>query len=49
MFADFPLRKLAYLDWKIGILPSRPMEIFFLKGTMILILFLKGTMILVTN
>ena len=31
MFADHPLRKLAYLDWKISILPSRPMEISF-KG-----------------
>ena len=28
MFADHPVRKQAYLDWKIRILPSRPMEIF---------------------
>ena len=28
MFPDHPLRKEAYLDWKIRILPSRPMEIF---------------------
>ena len=31
MFAYHLLRKQAYLDWKIRILPSRPMEIF-LKG-----------------
>ena len=31
MFPDHPVRKQAYLDWKIRILPSRPMEIF-LKG-----------------
>ena len=31
MFADHPVRKQAYLHWKITILPSRPMEIF-LKG-----------------
>ena len=31
MFADNPVRKQAYLDWKIKILPSRPIEIF-LKG-----------------
>ena len=31
MFADHPLRKQAYLDWKISILPSRPIEISF-KG-----------------
>ena len=31
MFADNPLRKQAYLDWKIRILPSCPMQIFF-KG-----------------
>ena len=28
MFADHPVRKQANLDWKIGILPSQPMEIF---------------------
>ena len=28
MFADYPVRKQAYLYWKIRILPSRPMEIF---------------------
>ena len=28
MFADHPVRKQAYLDWKIKILPSSPMEIF---------------------
>ena len=28
MFADHPVRKQAYLDWKIRILPSRPMKIF---------------------
>ena len=28
MFPDHPVRKQAYLDWKIRILPSRPMEIF---------------------
>ena len=28
MFADHPVRKQAYLDWKIRILPSQPMEIF---------------------
>ena len=28
MFADHPLRKQAHLDWKIRILPSRPMEMF---------------------
>ena len=28
MFANHPLRKQAYLDLKIRILPSRPMEIF---------------------
>ena len=28
MFADHPVREQAYLDWKIRILPSRPMEIF---------------------
>ena len=31
MFADHPVRKQAYLDWKIRILPTCPMEIF-LKG-----------------
>ena len=31
MFAHHPVRKQAYLDWKIRILPGRPMEIF-LKG-----------------
>ena len=31
MFPDLPVKKQAYLDWKIRILPSRPMEIF-LKG-----------------
>ena len=31
MFPDHPVRKQAYLDWKIRILPSRPMQIFF-KG-----------------
>ena len=33
MFADHPVRKEAYLDGKIRILPSRPMEIFA-KGLM---------------
>ena len=28
IFPDHPVRKQAYLDWKIKILPSRPMEIF---------------------
>ena len=28
MFADHPVRKEAYLDWKIRILPSRLLEIF---------------------
>ena len=28
MFADHPVRKQAYLDWKIRILPSCPMGIF---------------------
>ena len=28
MFPDHPVREQAYLDWKIKILPSRPMEIF---------------------
>ena len=28
MFPDHPVRKEAYLDYKIRILPSRPMEIF---------------------
>ena len=28
MFPDHPVRKQAYLDWKIRILPSRSMEIF---------------------
>ena len=28
IFADHPVRKKAYLDWKIRILPSQPMEIF---------------------
>ena len=28
MFPDHPVRKQAYLDYKIRILPSRPMEIF---------------------
>ena len=28
MFAGHPVRKQAYLDQKIRILPSRPMEIF---------------------
>ena len=28
MFADHPVRKQAYLDWKIRILPTCPMEIF---------------------
>ena len=28
MFPDHPLRKEAYLDYKVRILPSRPMEIF---------------------
>ena len=28
MLADHPVRKQAYLDLKIRILPSRPMEIF---------------------
>ena len=27
MFADHPVRKQAYLDWKIRILPSHPMGI----------------------
>ena len=31
MFADHPVRKQVYLDWKIRILPSRPMQMFF-KG-----------------
>ena len=31
MFADHPVRKQAYLDWKIRILLTHPMEIF-LKG-----------------
>ena len=31
MFADHPVRKQAYLDYKIRILPSRPMDIL-LKG-----------------
>ena len=31
MLADNSVRKQAYLDWKIRILPGRPMEIFF-KG-----------------
>ena len=33
MFADHPVRKKAYLDRKIRILPSRPLEIFF-KGVL---------------
>ena len=33
MFAKHPVRKLGYLDWKIRILPSRPMQMFF-KGVM---------------
>ena len=28
MFPDHPVRKQAYLDWKIKNLPTRPMEIF---------------------
>ena len=32
MFPDYPLRKEAYLDQKIRILPSRPMEIFLKPG-----------------
>ena len=28
IFADHPVRKQAYLEWKIRILPSQPMEIF---------------------
>ena len=32
MFSDHPLRKQAYLDWKMKILPSRPYGGFFLKG-----------------
>ena len=28
MFPDNPVRKEAFLDWKIRILPSRPIEIF---------------------
>ena len=28
MFADHSVRTQAYLDWKIKILPSRPIEIF---------------------
>ena len=32
MFPHHPVRKQAYLDWKIKILPSRPMEIFFKRG-----------------
>ena len=28
MFPNHPVRKQAYLDYKIRILPSRPMEIF---------------------
>ena len=31
IFPDHPLRKEAYLDWNIRILPSHPIEIF-LKG-----------------
>ena len=31
MFGDHPVRKQVYLDWKIRILPSRPMQMFF-KG-----------------
>ena len=31
MFPDHPVKKQAYLDWKIRILPSRAME-NFLKG-----------------
>ena len=31
MFPNHPVRKQAYLDGNIRILPSRPMEIFF-KG-----------------
>ena len=31
MFPYHPVRKQAYLDWKIKNLPTRPMEIF-LKG-----------------
>ena len=32
MFPDHPVRKEAYLDWKIKILLRRPMEIFFKRG-----------------
>ena len=32
MFPYHPVGKQAYLDWKIKILPTRPMEIFFKRG-----------------
>ena len=31
MFPDHPVRKQVYLDWKIKIFPSRPMEVFLGK------------------